>query len=84
MQHIGHARQREGTIHFVWDRPGILFVDREALDAGPALLCALENNGAVSLRRRVWPFTLTDKWGGPTRRTPRRSWRIPNSSLGSE
>ncbi|KAK8052494.1 hypothetical protein PG993_003879 [Apiospora rasikravindrae] len=51
-----------GTVLFISDRPGVLFVDREALDSGPALLCALENNGAVSLSHRVWPLTLKGRW----------------------
>ncbi|KAK8080895.1 hypothetical protein PG997_008713 [Apiospora hydei] len=53
---------RRSTVLFFWDRPAILFVDREALDLGPALLCALENNGAVSLSHRVWAFSLRGKW----------------------
>ncbi|KAK8068306.1 hypothetical protein PG996_007418 [Apiospora saccharicola] len=50
-----------GTVLFTGNW-GILFVDREALDKGPALLCALENNGAVSISHRVWAFTLKSEW----------------------
>ncbi|KAK8037301.1 cytochrome P450 [Apiospora marii] len=60
------AMTPRGTVLFLSDRPGVLFVDREALDTGPALLCALENNGAVSFSRRVWPFTLKNEWSPDT------------------
>lgn len=36
------AMTPRGTVLFFSDRSGILFVDRKALDTGPALLCAIE------------------------------------------
>lgn len=49
------AMSPRGTVIFLSDNPSILFVDREALDTGPALC-------SVSISRRVWSFTLTNEW----------------------